>query len=123
MAEKRDDPVRTAVLSDIHGNAVALKAVLADIEKREIDQIVCLGDIIGYGPDPLECVDLVQEKCDWALMGNHDFAVVYEPTNFNAPAESAAYWTREQFEAESDEEIRRRRFEFLGSLRVRAVED
>ncbi len=115
--------MRTAVLSDIHGNVVALKAVLADIENRNIDQIVCLGDIVGYGPDPLECVDLVQDKCAWALMGNHDFGVLYEPTNFNAPAESAAYWTREQFDNDSDPEARARRLEFLGTLRVRAVED
>ncbi len=115
--------MKTAVISDIHGNAVALKAVLEDIASRGIDQIVCLGDIIGYGPDPLECVDLVQEKCAWALMGNHDFGVLYEPTNFNAPAEAAAFWTRAQFDNEPDESARERRFSFLGSLRVRAVED
>jgi len=115
--------VPTAVISDIHGNAAALKRVLADIESRGIENIVCLGDIVGYGPEPLECVDLVQERCQWALMGNHDFGVLYEPTNFNATAEGAAYWTREQFDAEPDEAKRTQRYEFLGSLRVRAVED
>ncbi len=120
----RRDPtaVSTAIISDIHGNAEALRRVLADIESRGIERIICLGDIVGYGPDPLECVDLVAEACDWALMGNHDFGVLYEPTNFNPGAASAAYWTRDQFDAEPDEARRAERYEFLGRLRVRVVE-
>jgi len=113
----------TAIISDIHGNAEALRAVLADIKSREVSRIVCLGDIIGYGPDPLTCVDLVAEYCDWSLMGNHDFGVLYEPTNFNPGAEAAAYWTREQFDSEPDESARTRRYEFLGKLRVRVVDE
>jgi diadenosine tetraphosphatase ApaH/serine/threonine PP2A family protein phosphatase len=115
--------VPTAVISDIHGNAVALKAVLADIQSRGVDRIVCLGDIIGYGPDPLECVDLVTERCAWSLMGNHDFGVLYEPTNFNPGAESAAYWTRDQFDNEPDDAMRDARYDFLGRLRVRVVDE
>ena len=113
----------TAIISDIHGNAEALKTVLADIESRGIERVICLGDIIGYGPDPLECVDLVRQRCEWSLMGNHDFGVLYEPTNFNQAAQSAAYWTREQFDAEPDQELREARYEFLGRLRVRVVEE
>ena len=112
----------TAVISDIHGNAEALKQVLADIDARGIDRIISLGDIIGYGPDPLECVDIVRRRCAWSLMGNHDFGVLYEPTNFNPSAESAAFWTRDQFDAETDEKLRAERYEFLGHLRVRVVE-
>lgn len=112
----------TAVISDIHANAEALKRVLEDIERRGIERIICLGDIVGYGPDPLECVDLVRERCTWALMGNHDFGVLYEPTNFNPPAESSAYWSRDQFDAEPDEALRRARYEFLGKMRVRVLE-
>lgn len=112
----------TAVISDIHANASALKTVLADIESRGITRIICLGDIVGYGPDPLECVDLVRQKCVWSLMGNHDFGVLYEPTNFNPGAESAAFWTREQFDREPDAALRTARYEFLGRLRVRVVE-
>ena len=52
----------TAVISDIHGNAEALRTVLADIDGRGLDRIICLGDIVGYGPQPLECVDLVAER-------------------------------------------------------------
>ncbi|MEO0483375.1 MAG: metallophosphoesterase family protein [Planctomycetota bacterium] len=112
----------TAVISDIHGNAEALRAVLADIERRGVARIICLGDIIGYGPEPLACVDLVREKCEWSLMGNHDFGVLYEPTNFNPGAEAAAYWTRGQLDAEQDADLRQSRYEFLGRLRVRVVE-
>lgn len=112
----------TAIISDVHANAQALRAVLEDIDRRGIDRIISLGDIIGYGPDPLECVDLIRERCAWSLMGNHDFGVLYEPTNFNPGAESAAYWTREQFDAEPDEDLRAQRYEFLGQLRVRVLE-
>lgn len=112
----------TAIISDIHGNAVALERVLADIDARGIERILCLGDIVGYGPDPLDCVDMVRRRCQWSLMGNHDFGVLYEPTNFNPGAEAAAYWTREQFDAEKDEAGRTERYEFLGRLRVRVAE-
>lgn len=113
----------TAVISDIHGNASALKTVLADIQSRGIEQIICLGDIVGYGPDPLECVDLVRQRCVWSLMGNHDYGVLYEPTNFNPGAESAAFWTRDQFDKEPDPALRAERYEFLNRLRVRIVEE
>lgn len=112
----------TAIISDIHGNAEALTAVLADIDARRVQRIVCLGDIIGYGPDPLLCTDLVRARCQWALMGNHDFGALYEPTNFNQAAEAAAFWTREQFDNEPDDALRRERYDFLGRLRVRVVE-
>jgi diadenosine tetraphosphatase ApaH/serine/threonine PP2A family protein phosphatase len=112
----------TAVISDVHANAEALRTVLADIDRRGITRVISLGDIIGYGPDPLECVDLVRTRCQWSLMGNHDFGVLYEPTNFNPGAEAAAYWTRAQFDAENNETLRRERYEFLGKLRVRVVE-
>lgn len=112
----------TAVISDIHANADALRVVLDDIEKRGVERIICLGDIIGYGPEPLACVDLVAERCEWSLIGNHDFAVLYEPTNFNPGAEQAAFWTRSQFDNEPDEAARTKRYEFLGQLRVRVVE-
>lgn len=112
----------TAFISDVHANASALRTVLADIEKRGISRIVCLGDTVGYGPDPLECVDLVREKCAWALMGNHDYSVLYEPTNFNATAEAAAFWTRAQFDLEPDAAKRAQRYDFLNHLKLRVVE-
>lgn len=112
----------TAVISDIHANASALRTALGDIERRGIQRIICLGDVIGYGPDPLECVDLVRERCVWSLMGNHDYGVLYQPTNFNPAAESAAFWSRTQFENETDESLRTQRYAFLGGMRVRVVE-
>lgn len=112
----------TAVISDVHANAAALKAVLADIESRNITRIICLGDSVGYGPDPLECVDLIRHRCAWSLMGNHDYGVLYEPTNFNPGAESAAFWTREQFDSEPDEAKRAERYHFLNHLKVRVAE-
>ena len=113
--------MRTAIISDIHGNLEALKTVLADIDRREVDEIVCLGDILGYGPDPLECVDLVAERCSWSLLGNHDYAVLYEPTNFNKAAKEAAYWTRTRLDdaAEKDPESGNRRLDFLNRIRPR----
>ena len=109
----------TALISDIHGNVDALQVVLDDITRRGIDTIYCLGDIIGYGPDPLACIDLVRERCEFSMMGNHDFAVLYEPTSFNTSAEQAAFWTRHQFENEPDDDLRRKRWEFLGNLLIR----
>ncbi len=115
--------MRTAVISDIHANLEALQAVLDHIDTQNVDRIICLGDILGYGPSPVECVDLVAERCEWSLMGNHDFGVLYEPTNFNVAAEQAAYWSREQFEQESDNGMSAKRWEFLSRLRVRVLED
>ena len=111
--------MRRAIVSDIHANLEALQVVLAHIDTQRVDRIVCLGDVLGYGPCPVECVDLVAERCEWSLMGNHDFGVLYEPTNFNLAAEQAAYWTRERFEAEENKERAAKRWEFLGRLRVR----
>lgn len=112
----------TAVISDIHGNATALRTVLADIEARGITRIVCLGDTVGYGPEPLECVDLVRERCAWSLLGNHDFGVLYEPTNFNPSAEGSAFWTRDQFDNEPDEKLKAERYDFLNRLKVRVAD-
>lgn len=114
--------MHTAVISDIHGNLPALEAVLDHIDGQNVDRIICLGDILGYGPYPVECVDIVAERCEWSLMGNHDFGVLYEPTNFNVAAEQAAYWSREQFELESNNGDAKKRWEFLSQLRVRILE-
>ncbi len=110
-----------AVISDIHSNLEALMAVLKDVADREIRRIVCLGDVVGYGPQPKECLDLVLEHCLVTLMGNHDFATMFEPNNFNIGAELACYWTRQELEAEPDKAARDRRWEFLGSLAVKVV--
>jgi len=108
-----------AVISDIHSNLEALTAVLDDIEKRGIETIYCLGDVVGYGPNPHQCLDLIIERTRWCVLGNHDYAVCYEPTNFNYGAEQASFWTREMLEAEPKSELRNRRWRFLGTLPMR----
>ncbi len=108
-----------AVISDIHSNLEALTTVLADIERRGIKTIYCLGDVIGYGPNPKECLDLIIEKTCWCVLGNHDYAVFYEPTNFNYGAEQASFWTREVLETEQKQGSRNRRWDFLGTLPMR----
>lgn len=108
-----------AIVSDIHSNLEALTAVLAEIDRRGISDIICLGDVVGYGPNPVECLDMVAQRCRVTLMGNHDFAVFYEPYNFNTGAEQASFWTRTCFEAEPDAQRRGARWRFLASLPVR----
>ncbi len=88
--------MKNAVISDIHSNLSALQAVLDDIDSRKADDIICLGDVVGYGPNPRECLDLIIQRCKVCLCGNHDQAVFYEPSNFNVAAETACYWTRRQ---------------------------
>ena len=101
-----------AIISDIHSNLEALTTVLADIDERGIDTIYCLGDVVGYGPNPKECLDLVISKTKQCVLGNHDFAVFYEPTNFNIAAEQASFWTREVLEKEKSKAPRDRRWAF-----------
>jgi predicted phosphodiesterase len=108
-----------AIISDIHSNLEALTVVLADIEKRDIKTIYCLGDIIGYGPDPKDCLDLVIEKTQVCVMGNHDYAILYEPTNFNLGAERASFWTRTQLEIEQSPPKRHNRWNYLGNQQMR----
>ena len=108
-----------AIVSDIHGNLEAFTAVLEEIDRRGVKDILCLGDVVGYGPNPMECLDLVRARCKVSLMGNHDFAVIYEPFNFNSGAESACYWTRQQFEDDPDPVRRADRWRHLGTLPVR----
>ena len=67
-------PTRIGVLSDIHGNAVALQAVLADIER--VDALVCAGDVVGYGPSPGQCVSMIRDRDIPTVVGNHDWAVM-----------------------------------------------
>ena len=109
-----------AVISDIHSNLEALQVVMDDIDRRGLKEVFCLGDVVGYGASPKECLDLVIERCQVTLCGNHDHAVFYEPSNFNVSAERACYWTRHVFEEETNKAKRDQRWEFLGRLPTRA---
>jgi predicted phosphodiesterase len=102
-----------AIISDIHSNLEALQAVLADIEKQNVREVYCLGDIVGYGPNPRECVDLVMQ-CPVVLLGNHDQGAMFDPEGFNPSAERAIFWTRAQLEVPGESRERKeRRWEFL----------
>ncbi|OVE75656.1 hypothetical protein BVX97_03930 [bacterium E08(2017)] len=90
---------KIAVISDVHSNLEAFSAVLMTIKKLGIETIYSLGDTIGYGPNPVECVKLAVDNCSVRLMGNHEYSV-RNPGEmaFNEYAEAAVNWTREQLE-------------------------
>jgi diadenosine tetraphosphatase ApaH/serine/threonine PP2A family protein phosphatase len=91
--------VRYAILSDIHGNLEALRAVLADADGRA-DALLCLGDTVGYGADPLPCVELVAERAQAIVGGNHEHAVTgrMDLRWFNRHARVAAEWTAQRLD-------------------------
>ncbi len=109
--------MKVALISDIHSNLEGLEAVLADIKAQEITEIYCLGDIIGYGPNPRECIDLVISECNFCILGNHDQGALFDPEGFNSGAERAIFWTREQLEnPRGNPDDNARRWDFLGEL-------
>jgi len=108
--------VKRALISDIHANYEALEAVLAHIRSQGAEEIICLGDIIGYGPDPLLCLDRVMAECQRTILGNHDQAALFDPEGFNPVARRAIYWTRDQMERDKNLEQADLRWDFLGSL-------
>ena len=86
-----------AVISDVHGNLPAFEAVMADVRESGAEEVWCLGDLVGYGAQPDECVALAQDVCDRVLAGNHDLVVTgdIDIADFSPPAAAAAAWTRE----------------------------
>ena len=108
--------MKRALISDIHSNLEACEAVFADIKQQGITEVYCLGDIIGYGPNPRECIDLVM-RCDVCLLGNHDQGALFDPEGFNTGAERAIFWTRDQLESPSANPAdNAKRWDFLGEL-------
>lgn len=95
--------MRHAILSDIHANREALTAVLADLAEHAVDRIVILGDIVGYGADPVWCCEVVQALADRGavvLRGNHDTAAATQPEGMSVNAHLAILWTRAQLTAD-----------------------
>ena len=101
-------PARLALVSDVHGNLPAFKAVLEDIRKEEADEIWCLGDLVGYGAQPEECVELAREECTVCLAGNHDLVVTggIDIRDFSRSAAVAALWTRDHMGKEATDWLR-----------------
>jgi predicted phosphodiesterase len=102
--------VRIALFSDVHGNLPAFEAVLADIAKEGVDARWCLGDLVGYGAQPDECVALAKDAADLCLIGNHDLVVTgkLDIEEFSMNAAIAATWTKENIGQEA--------LEFLSAL-------
>jgi len=92
-----------AIVSDIHGNLDALDAVLDSIRDQSVDHTACLGDIVGYGPQPLECLQALRRMNATIVAGNHDFAVTakLDISTFNPLARESALWTRAALDSES----------------------
>ena len=88
--------MRLAIISDIHANIQALTEVLARCEKEDVDEIICLGDVVGYGGNPNECCELLREHCTVVLMGNHDAATVgvMDADYYYESARRVLYWSR-----------------------------
>jgi len=108
--------VQVAIVSDIHANRHALEAVLEDIEHTGARELWCLGDLVGYGADPNDCVSLIRRHATVCIAGNHDLAVTGDLSldDFSRGAALAARWTQEVIEPEN--------LEWLQTLRPEAEE-
>ena len=85
-----------AFISDIHSNTEALEACLREIEKLGATRIICLGDVIGYGPEPRETLTRIMDICEFSLLGNHEHGAMFYASDFNPRARAAIDWTRDQ---------------------------
>lgn len=108
---------RCAFISDIHSNREALDAVFSDIDAHGIHEVWCLGDVIGYGPDPEYCADMVRRRCTRTVRGNHDDALFTGDAGFNHFARAALRFTKERLRpgARASSEARTR-WEWLRTL-------
>lgn len=96
--------MRIAIVADVHANLAALEAVLRHAEKeRALDGLWCLGDTVGYGPDPNECIDVIARYASRVVVGNHDLAAIgqLDTSDFNADAATAAFWTAKKLSSRS----------------------
>jgi putative phosphoesterase len=100
--------MRVAILSDIHANLPAFEAVLEEIARHDVERIHCLGDIVGYGPFPNECVELVRTRCSIVIKGNHDSGATGETPlrSFSDHARKAIRWTMDHLTGESAEYLK-----------------
>ncbi len=87
--------MRIAIISDIHSNLEALQKALEIIEQKTLDKVICLGDIVGYGANPKQCLELTRKISHHIIMGNHDQAAadISYPQDFTKYAKTAVFWT------------------------------
>jgi diadenosine tetraphosphatase ApaH/serine/threonine PP2A family protein phosphatase len=114
--------MKRALISDIHGNLSALEAVFADIDSRGIEEVYFLGDLVGYGPDPKACTDIVSSRASVHLMGNHDHALLTQAIGFNPVAKEAIDCLREEMRPGEGQADKQRRWDYLGGLAKTHVE-
>jgi predicted phosphodiesterase len=97
-----------AIISDIHSNLEALIKALEIIDQKSVDEIICLGDIVGYGADPNECIEIVRKRCNLVIKGNHEDAIdnIDLVEHFTDNARAAILWTRKQLTGENLDYIR-----------------
>lgn len=132
----------TAIISDLHGNIPALEVALADARQRGAGRYVCLGDVVGYGAKPRECLDIVMKLCvpdardpatsggasggvskgapeladGLCLQGNHEYALLYSAEDFNPKARAAIDWTRDELNRDPDPDKTLAYWDFLDAL-------
>jgi diadenosine tetraphosphatase ApaH/serine/threonine PP2A family protein phosphatase len=112
-----------AVISDVHSNIEAFRAVLEDIEAQGIKDILCLGDMVGYGPNPREAIALTIKTCRQTILGNHEMAVMGDQEDFNERAKAAVRWTKNQLVIKGKESgVNKRLWDFLGRMKKIMVE-
>ena len=99
--------VKLGIISDIHSNYDALDVVLTALEYEMVDSIICLGDIVGYGPEPEKCVKTAVNACAVILMGNHDAGACGQasPERFNNLALEALEWTKTHMSSQSKKHL------------------
>jgi diadenosine tetraphosphatase ApaH/serine/threonine PP2A family protein phosphatase len=115
MASKlKAQPLR-AIISDVHGNLEALRAVVSDMHQHKAEELYCLGDAVGYGPNPGECLDILM-NAQVFLLGNHEEAMLEEPTDFTPEATVAARWTRQEIRREQEGADPAKRISFIHTL-------
>jgi hypothetical protein len=107
---------RFALISDIHSNIQALETVFQRIDELGVEEINCLGDIVGYGADPEPCVRLVMKRCKWTIMGNHDWGLFNSTNDFNPLAREALVYTVKRLKPGLFSPGRRAIWNFLGKL-------
>lgn len=113
-----------AIISDIHGNYDALVEVFKDLDRRNVSEVICLGDIVGYGPEPEKCVDLVASRCRFTVCGNHDFSLIQGMLGCCSAAREALEVIRQKMQPKCYEVFgeKKARWKFLENLPIQKEE-